>query len=58
MTIILKNKHTLLFKEFCFKCCVGLEGITAKKIEGDKKTPKGLFNLATCIIEMTETQDL
>ena len=45
MTIILKNKHTLLFKEFCFKCCVGLEGITANKIEGDKKTPKGLFQL-------------
>tara|TARA_B100000242_G_C42781202_1_gene363591 strand:- start:42 stop:536 length:495 start_codon:yes stop_codon:yes gene_type:complete len=45
MTIILKNKHTLLFKEFCFKCCVGLKGITANKIEGDKKTPKGLFQL-------------
>tara|TARA_B100001540_G_C15587105_1_gene542241 strand:- start:295 stop:786 length:492 start_codon:yes stop_codon:yes gene_type:complete len=45
MTIIVKNKETLIFEEFSFKCCIGKNGKTNKKIEGDKKTPKGLFSL-------------
>ena len=45
MTIILKNKATLKFDEFYFKCCVGKKGLTKKKIEGDKKTPIGTFSL-------------
>ena len=45
MTIIIKNKETLTFDDFIFKCCIGKNGTTNKKIEGDKKTPKGLFSL-------------
>ena len=45
MTIILKNKHSLKIDSFKFKCCVGKKGISKKKIEGDKKTPKGIFGL-------------
>ena len=45
MTIIVKNKHTLLFKDFKFRCCVGKNNFSKKKIEGDKKTPIGVFNL-------------
>ena len=45
MTIVLKNKHTLKVDEFYFKCCVGKNGLTKKKKEGDKKTPKGKFGL-------------
>ena len=45
MTIILKNKGTLHFKDFKFKCCIGKKGLTKNKIEGDKKTPKGIFTL-------------
>ena len=45
MTIILKNKETLIYKEFNFKCCIGKNGLTKNKIEGDKKTPKGVYNL-------------
>ena len=45
MTIIIKNKETLIFDNFTFKCCVGKNGTTSKKNEGDKKTPKGLFSL-------------
>ena len=45
MTIILKNKETLIFDDFSFKCCIGKNGITNNKIEGDKKTPSGLFSL-------------
>ena len=45
MTIIVKNKETLTFDDFNFKCCIGKNGTTNKKIEGDKKTPKGLFSL-------------
>ena len=45
MQIILKNKDTLLFDEFEFKCAVGKRGITSNKKEGDRKTPKGLYSL-------------
>ena len=45
MTIKVKNKGTLEFKEFTFKCCFGLNGLTKTKKEGDKKTPIGTFSL-------------
>jgi len=45
MTIFVKNKHSLQVDNFKFKCCIGKRGSTNKKKEGDKKTPKGLFNL-------------
>ena len=43
MSIYLKNKDTLQFDEFEFKCSIGVNGLTYNKIEGDKKTPKGFF---------------
>ena len=45
MTIIIKNKETLLFGDFKFKCSAGMRGFAKNKIEGDKKTPRGVFNL-------------
>ena len=45
MTIFIKNKHTLQIDEFKFRCCIGKRGSTFKKIEGDNKTPKGLFKI-------------
>jgi len=45
MTIIVKNKHTLQIGEFKFKCCIGKNGSTRRKIEGDGKTPKGTFEI-------------
>ena len=45
MIINVKNKDTLIIGEFKFKCCIGKGGFTNKKIEGDKKTPRGTFSL-------------
>ena len=45
MTIILKDKATLVFDDFIFRCAIGVKGITKKKVEGDKKTPIGRFSL-------------
>tara|TARA_Y100000591_G_C21682982_1_gene619089 strand:- start:179 stop:673 length:495 start_codon:yes stop_codon:yes gene_type:complete len=45
MTIFIKNKHTLQVDEFKFRCCIGKKGSTWNKKEGDKKTPKGTFEL-------------
>ena len=45
MTIFLKNKQTLQIDDFYFKCSVGKNGLTSKKKEGDKKTPKGKFKI-------------
>ena len=45
MLIYLKNKHTLKYGDFEFKCCIGKNGLKKKKVEGDKSTPVGKFNL-------------
>ena len=45
MTIFVKNKYTLQVDDFKFKCCIGKKGSTINKKEGDKKTPKGIFEL-------------
>ena len=43
--ITLKNKDTLIFDDFSFKCSVGKNGLTSNKFEGDKKTPYGTYFL-------------
>ena len=45
MTIILKNKETLQYKNFNFRCVIGKKGLSLNKKEGDKKTPRGLFEI-------------
>lgn len=45
MKIIIIEKDTLLYDEFKFKCSIGKNGKTSKKIEGDNKTPKGFYAL-------------
>jgi len=45
MIIYLKDKHSLIVDEFNFRCCVGKNGISKRKIEGDKKTPIGSFGI-------------
>ena len=45
MIIYLKNKDTLIFNNFKFKCCIGINGLKRKKKEGDKTTPLGVFKL-------------
>jgi len=45
MIIELKNKQTLKVGDFFFKCSIGKNGLSVKKKEGDKKTPKGLFGI-------------
>ena len=42
MDIILKKKF-IYYKDYKAKCAIGKRGITSKKIEGDKCTPKGRF---------------
>jgi len=45
MIINVKNKETLEVDLFKFRCAVGKRGFTKKKIEGDKKTPRGIFSI-------------
>ena len=45
--ILLKNKYNLYFNQFDFKCCIGKNGLTSKKIEGDQKTPIGTYKLGS-----------
>ena len=45
MIILVKNKQTLQFNDFKFKCAIGKYGSTFNKIEGDKKTPKGIYSI-------------
>ena len=45
MLIKLKNKDTLEFDDFKFRCCIGKNGVKQNKLEGDKSTPKGIFEI-------------
>ena len=49
MTIILKNKATLLFDDFIFRCAIGKNGLAKSKVEGDKKTPTGTYTLGNLL---------
>ena len=46
MHIKLINKN-LYLNDYKLKCAVGKRGITSKKREGDKKTPKGSFKFVS-----------
>ena len=43
MTIIIKNKGSLIFKDLTFNVFLGKIVITIKKMEVVKKTPRGYF---------------
>ena len=45
MIIHVKNKDTLIVKDFKFKCSLGKRGITKNKSEGDFCTPSGKFEI-------------
>ena len=45
MIIKLKNKDKLIISSFVFKCSIGKNGLKKNKIEGDKSTPLGTFQL-------------
>ncbi len=45
MSLIVKNKVSLIIDGFKFRCSVGKNGFVKKKLEGDKKTPIGIFNI-------------
>ena len=47
MIIKLINEDTLIVREFKLKCCIGRNGISKNKIEGDFKTPRGTFKFGT-----------
>ena len=40
-----KKKYTLKYKEFYFDCTIGKKGLGLNKIEGDNKTPKGVYGI-------------
>ena len=57
MIIYLKNKQTLKVDDFLFKCSIGRNGISKKKIEGDKKTPKGTFQIENLYFRKDKIKD-
>ena len=45
MIILSKNKQSLQIDDFKLKCSIGENGSTFNKLEGDKKTPKGIYSI-------------
>ena len=58
MTILIKNKHTLRVGDFYFRCCIGKNGLTKNKAEGDRKTPKGTYKLGPLYYRIDRIKDL
>ena len=57
MTIIIKNKETLLIDDFNFRCSVGKNGFSKDKKEGDNKTPIGTFKLGNIYFRKIELKN-
>ena len=58
MNILVKNKNTLIFDDFEFKCCIGKYGLSKSKREGDGKTPKGFFKLGKLYFRKDRNKEL
>ena len=58
MIIYLKNKQTLKVDDFLFKCSIGKNGISKSKVEGDKKTPKGTFQIENLYFRKDKIKDI
>ena len=41
--IVVNKNGTLIHNKKLYKCALGKYGVTKHKIEGDKKTPAGIF---------------
>ena len=57
MNIELKNKF-LYFQKYKLRCSIGKRGISIKKKEGDKRTPKGEFKLKYILYRKDRVFDL
>ena len=56
MIIYLKNKDTLVVKDFKFRCCIGKKGIIKNKFEGDFCTPIGKFKIGSLYLRKDRVQ--
>ena len=57
MTIIVKNKHTLLFKDFKFRCCIGKNNFSKKKLRVIKKLQLEYLVWEISTIELTDLKN-
>ena len=57
MNIELKNKF-LYYEKYKLRCSIGKRGISIKKKEGDKRTPKGEFKLKYILYRKDRVFDL
>ncbi len=57
MNIELKNKF-LYFQKYKLRCSIGKRGISIRKKEGDKRTPKGEFKLRYILYRKDRVFDL
>ena len=57
--MILVNKDKILyFKTKNYRCSVGLNGFTTNKIEGDKKTPIGIYSFGKLFVRTDKIKNL
>ena len=57
--MILVNKDKILyFKKKKYRCSVGLNGFTKNKIEGDKKTPIGVYSFFKLFVRKDKIKNL
>ncbi|MFP6779595.1 MAG: L,D-transpeptidase family protein [Alphaproteobacteria bacterium] len=57
MIFVNKNK-ILLYNKKKYKCSIGLNGLTDNKIEGDKKTPIGIYSLGELFVRTDRINNL
>ena len=58
MTIVVKNKDTLIYDDFIFKCCVGKNGFTKKKLKEIRRHQLENFLWSVFIIDLIKKTNL
>ena len=56
--IIVNKKGILSYKNKLYKCTYGKNGFTKNKVEGDEKTPKGIFSLGKLFVRTDKIKKL
>ncbi len=56
--IIVNKNGTLMHNKKLYKCALGKNGISKNKIEGDKKTPAGIFSLGNVFYRKDKIKNL
>ena len=56
--IIVKKNNFLTYRKNIYRCSLGINGLSKKKVEGDQCTPVGIFTLGNLYVRTDKIKNL